>query len=71
MPNYGGWESSFVHEYPKSTEINSVQHEYIKGVFERLANTSSNKNSSVEDGYPSVIDVPSFIDFMILNEFVS
>ena len=69
MPNYGGWGSSFVHEYPKSTEIKPLQHEYIKGEFERLANTSSNKNSSVKDGYPSVIDVPSFIDFMILNEF--
>ena len=69
MPNYSGWRSSFVHEYPKSTEIKPAQHDYIKGEFERLANTSSNKNSSFEDGYPSVIDVPSFIDFMILNEF--
>ncbi len=69
MPNYGGWRSSFVHEYPKSTDIKPAQHDYIKGEFERLANTSSDKNSSVEDGYPSVIDVPSFIDFMILNEF--
>ena len=25
----------------------------------------------LEDGYPSVIDVPSFIDFMILNEFAA
>ena len=69
MPNYGGWRSSFVHEYPKSTDIKPAQHDYIKGEFERLANTSSDKYSSVEDGYPSVIDVPSFIDFMILNEF--
>ena len=71
MANYGGWESSFVHEYPKSTEIKPSQHQYIKGEFERLANTSGNKNSSLEDGYPSVIDVPSFIDFMILNEFAA
>ena len=35
----------------------------------QTSNTSNNKNSSVEDGYPSVIDIPSFIDFMILNEF--
>ena len=69
MSNYGGWRSSFVHEYPKSTDIKPAQHNYIKGEFERLANTSSDKNSSLEDGYPSVIDVPSFIDFMILNEF--
>ena len=69
MPNYGGWRSSFVHEYPNSTDVKPAQHEYIKGEFERLANTSSDKNNSVEDGYPSVIDIPSFIDFMILNEF--
>ena len=69
MPNYGGWRSSFVHEYPNSTDVKPAQHEYIKAEFERLANTSSNKNNSVEDGYPSVIDIPSFIDFMILNEF--
>ena len=69
MPNYGGWRSSFVHEYPNSTDVKPAQHEYIKAEFERLANTSSDKNNSVEDGYPSVIDIPSFIDFMILNEF--
>ena len=26
MANYGGWGSSFVHEYPKSTEIKPSQH---------------------------------------------
>lgn len=69
MPTYLGSQTDFIHETPKPTVITSAQHTYIKSVFEKLASTA--KNSSISSGYPSVIDVPSFIDFMLINELAA
>ena len=72
MPNYGGWESNFVHEHPKPTTVMPEQDTYIRNEFETLqVHVASPSNSSITQGYPSVIDIPSFIDFMILNELSS
>lgn len=69
MSTYLGTATDFVHESPNSLTITSTQHNYIKSVFDKLA--SKAKNTSFSDGYPSVIDVPSFIDFMVVNELSS
>ncbi len=37
----------------------------------KLARTANLQNQSLENGYPSVIDVPSFVDYMILTELAS
>ncbi len=29
------------------------------------------QNASITNGYPTIIDVPSFVDFMIMSEFTS
>lgn len=72
MDNYGGWQSNFVHEHPKPVDVLPVQHNYIKNIFESLeAVTTSPTNNSITTGYPSIIDLPSFIDFMIINELAS
>ena len=72
MDNYGGWQSNFVHEHPKSSEVMPEQHSYIENEFLTLQSYVNNpSNSSITDGYPSIIDIPSFIDFMILNEISS
>ena len=72
MPNYGGWESNFVHEHPKPTTVMPEQDTYIRNEFETLqVHVASPSNSTITQGYPSVIDIPSFIDFMILNELSS
>ena len=68
MPNYLGYESNFLHDHPKSDQITWEQHLYIRDLFFALAETAKQKNSSFENGYPSIIDLPSFIDFMLLNE---
>jgi hypothetical protein len=31
----------------------------------------NNQNSSIQNGYPSKIDMPSFVDFMVMNELAS
>ena len=72
MDNYPGFQSNFVHEHPKPSEVQPEQHEYIKGEFETLQDmVTIPSNSSIIDGYPSVIDLPSFIDFILLNELAS
>ena len=72
--NNGGWWSDpayFIHEYPKAENITQVQHDYIKNVFFYLADKAGSHNTSIENGIPSIIDVPSFVDFMMLGEFSS
>lgn len=71
MPNYAGWKTAFIHEHPNPTTVTVNQNNYIRDEFYRLANLSAAQNSSLVNGYPSVIDLPSFIDFMIINELVS
>ena len=69
--NSYGWGADFIHVHPKPEEVMSVQNSYIQNVLQNLANQSLAQNNSVVDGYPSVIDVPSFVDFMIMNELAS
>ncbi len=72
MDNYLGYQSNFLHEHPKLTTVQPAQHEYIKGEFETLQEkVTPPSNSSIADGYPSIIDIPSFVDFILLNELSS
>ena len=76
MPEYGnGWWGGdiaiFVHHYPKYENITTTQNEYIKSVFFDLADKAGNHNISIENGFPSIIDVSTFVDFMIMGEFSS
>ncbi|MDW3192666.1 MAG: CotH kinase family protein [Cytophagales bacterium] len=71
MPSNTGATVAFIHEVPKDDEVTNAQDGYIEGVFLDLADESRNNNLSLEDGYPSIIDIPSFIDFMIINELAS
>ena len=73
MPCYSGWwgGTTFVHHYPKPEDITTAQHNYIKSVFFNLADQSHIYNTSIEDGIPSIIDISSFVDFMLIGEFAS
>ena len=71
MPNYGGWETNFLHHYPKTEDITDQQADYIENMFYDLAAQTNPVNISLTDGYPSIIDIPSFLDFMIMAEFAS
>jgi hypothetical protein len=69
MKSNRGVNADFIHHSPKPTEITVSQHNYIKGQFETLQLVAN--NASIIDGYPDIIDVPSFIDFMLMSEFAS
>lgn len=61
----------YIHELPKPEDATAAQTAYIKGEFFRLEAAAENNDISVVNGYPAIIDIPSFIDFMIVNEFAS
>lgn len=70
MASYNG-TTAYIHENPKPVDITSQQHAYIQNQFNALQNKITAKNESLTDGYPSIIDVPSFVDFIIINEIAA
>lgn len=70
MSSYAG-STDFIHELPKPQDVTAQQQSYIHGQFSNLAVTAHIHNANIASGYPSLIDVPSFIDFMIMNELAS
>jgi hypothetical protein len=71
MPNYGGWDTNFLHHYPKTEDITSAQANYIENVFYDLEARTNPANSSITNGYPSIIDIPSFVDYILVAEIAS
>ncbi len=71
MSSYSGASADFIHELPKPSDVTTQQNSYIFNQFNALKTTSFANNISLINGYPSVIDVPSFVDFMLSNELAS
>lgn len=70
MSSYAG-STNFIHELPKPSAVTPQQNTYIYNQFLNLEVTAGASNASVVNGFPSVIDVPSFVDFMLINEIAS
>lgn len=71
MYSWNGANIEYILELPKQENATTAQVNFIKSVFFNLETAAKNGNWSVVNGYPSIIDVPSFIDFMLINEFAS
>ena len=71
MPSYSGWNTEFLHDSPKTEVITFAQDNYIESVFNSLASKTNPANPSITNGYPTVIDIPSFIDYMLMVELAS
>jgi hypothetical protein len=70
MSNYIGLNNvNFIHVLPKPEEVTASQNNYIRNEFIKLARVLVEDNASLITGYPSVIDVRSFLDYMIINEY--
>ena len=70
--NPAAWYSNgavYIHEKPNSDDITSQQSSYIESVFRSLDNNANNAN--ITSGYPSIIDIPSFVDYMLMAEIAS
>ena len=63
--------TDFIHHAPKPEVVTTQQTTFIKNQFSSLSTAATAKNNSLTNGIPSIIDIPSFVDFMILNEFAS
>ncbi|MFB0938864.1 MAG: CotH kinase family protein [Urechidicola sp.] len=61
--------AGYIHEKPNFNDITEAQSDYIENVFRDLDAEATNSN--IISGYPSVIDVPSFIDYMLVAEIAS
>ena len=70
---YGWWPyyTDFIHHYPKPENVTLAQNDYIHGVFTNLATVANRHDTSISAGIPSVIDIPSFVDFMLVAEYSS
>lgn len=66
-----GDSADFIHELPKPDDVTAQQDAYIHTLFNQLQSTALANNTSFINGYPAVIDVPSFIDYMIIAELAS
>lgn len=70
MQSYNG-STNYIHEDPDQSKITAAQNYYIQYQFDNLQKTATAQNASVINGFPSIIDIPSFVDFMLLSEFTS
>jgi hypothetical protein len=61
--------AGYIHEKPDAEDITIEQSAYIESVFRNLDQTA--KNADITSGYPSVIDIPSFVDYMLVAEMAS
>ena len=68
---WGGESTDFIHHYPKPENVTVAQNNYIKSVFQQLALVAGQSNTDIATGIPSVIDIPSFIDFYMIAEYSS
>lgn len=63
--------ADFIHESPKPASVTAQQNNYIYNQFLSLETEAQNNNASIVNGFPSVIDIPSFVDFILINELTS
>ncbi|MFP9117813.1 CotH kinase family protein [Flavobacterium sp. RNTU_13] len=70
MSSYNG-TTDYIHELPKPADVTVTQNNYIYQQFNTLSGTSRSNNTDLATGYPSVIDIPTFVDFMVMNELAS
>ncbi len=68
---YGFNDCKFIHDWPKPENVTTQQTNYIKSVFLNLQSVCSAGNASLTTGYPSIIDIPSFVDYILINEIAS
>lgn len=62
---------NFIHDSPSPQTVTPQQDNYIFNQFNALELMANEQNASIVNGYPALIDVPTFIDFMIMNELAS
>ena len=66
----GNSNINFLYEYPKADDVSEEQKKYIQDYIHLFETALISEDfESIENGYRQFIDLDSFIDFFILNEF--
>ena len=68
---YTGTTVEYIHELPKPEDVTLQQVAYIHNQFTSFQTAITANNSSVSVGYPTIIDIPTFVDFMLSNEMAA
>jgi hypothetical protein len=71
MKDWNGNEVAFIHDFPDHDDITANQSLYIHNRFTFLEIAALTGNTSSPDGFQYVIDIPSFVDYMIISELSS
>jgi len=71
MYTWYGASVDYIHELPKPENATQNQTTYIWNQFENFETLAGKKDASLDEGFPSIIDIPSFIDFILINELAS
>ena len=59
---------NYIHDLPKPIDVTTEQDNYIHNEFSKLQAAATAHNTGLQNGFATLIDVPSFVDFMITNE---
>lgn len=71
-PAHSYWEDvNYIHHYPKPDDVTTAQTNYIHNYFSAFQSAMDSSDASLETGYPAYIDIPSFVDYMIVAELTS
>ena len=71
-PAYDYWENvDYIFHNPKPEEITPEQSVYIQSYFDTIQELMNAHNQNVTNGFPAYLDVPSFVDYMIIGELSS
>lgn len=71
-PAYGTWGNvEYIYHVPKPEAITSSQAAYIHNYFDTVQQKVAAHNQDVSNGYPAYLDIPTFVDFMIMGELSS
>lgn len=71
-PAYDYWqEVDYIFHDPKPEEITMEQADYIKTYFGEMESAVATHNQDVSHGFPAYLDIPSFVDYMIMGELSS
>ena len=69
--NYPNYPIIYTIKYPQEEYISQNQIDYIRNYYFNFAELANNQNQAIDVGFPSKIDIQSFIDFMLIGEFSS
>jgi len=69
--SYNGSNVDYIHDWPSPENVTVEQDTYIHNQFDLFQSAIIANNGSLSSGYPSLIDVPTFVDFMLSNELAA